>query len=405
MAEALEEAPSKSTTWFRRGWATLTRAGKISPQAAGQESTSDALRNLFTDLIAYVLFFEAICGEKSPPVSQVREKIVSLISAQEDRVKSGEVASEAYREARFAVLSWVDETIFNSSWPHRGQWQHLMSTYYRTLNAGEEFFRHLDSLPSTAREIREIYFLCLGLGFQGKYAFVDGANQLRELKHLQYRQVASPSDVRQEYRRLFPEAYRKAQAARPAPAPRVHPVWFALAILLPVVLFVSYWLILRRETNRLLAVIEQRPTIAKPVEIDWRRSLVEELRRRGIDARETPRGILVTLGGILFAANKADLAPDAERRIEDLAFAVKRHAPERKVYVEGHASQEKGVAEERNQRLSEDRARKVAETLVRYGLLSEKVSARGFGSSRPVASNDNESGRRQNRRVEILIEN
>jgi type VI protein secretion system component VasF len=56
------------------------------------------------------------------------------------------------------VLSWIDEMFLNSNWPQRNQWQHMMLTYYGTLNAGEEFFRH---------DVREIYYLCLSLGFQG----------------------------------------------------------------------------------------------------------------------------------------------------------------------------------------------------------------------------------------------
>jgi outer membrane protein OmpA-like peptidoglycan-associated protein len=280
-----------------------------------------------------------------------------------------------------------------------------MSTYYGTLNAGEEFFRRLENLPPDAREVREIYYLCLSLGFQGTYAFGDGLNQIRELKRTLYRQLAGPSDeVRQNVRRLFPEAYNKARGGAPTTRFRIHPVWYGVALLLPIILFLSYWILLRRETNRVLAAIEKQP-LARPVEIEWRRSLIEELRRRGIDAREAPRGILVTLGGILFEPNRAELHPASERRIEDLASAVRRHAPERTVYIEGHASQERGVPEERNQRLSEDRAKTVGEALVRYGLLRGKVSAQGFGSARPVTSNDTESGRRQNRRVEILIEN
>ncbi len=398
-------AEAAKSTWLRKGWETLSQKGRA-PDPVAFRSTPNPLRNLFSDLIAYVLFFEASCGQQSPPMAEVREKILALVNAQEERVKSGEVSPESYREARFAVLSWVDETILNSSWQHRSQWQHLMLSFYRTLNAGEEFFRRLEALPSQANDIREVYYLCISLGFQGKYAFGDNLNQIRDLKHGLYRQLCdSAGDVRQSYRRLFPEAYQPAPAVKPSALPKVRPLWFAVAILLPVLLFVSYWYLLRRETNRLLAIIEQPPVVAsKPPPIQWTRTLVEELRARGIDAQETQRGILVTLGGLLFEANRAELHPEAVTKVADLASAVKRHAPERMVYVEGHASRERGVPEERNQRLSEDRAKTVGDTLVRYGLLRGKVTTRGFGSLRPVASNDTEPGRRANRRVEILIE-
>jgi type VI secretion system protein ImpK len=82
-------------------------------------------------------------------------------------VKASGVAVETFREARFAVLSWIDEMFLNSNWPQRNQWQHMMLTYYGTLNAGEEFFRHLEQRPSPLNDVREIYYLCLSLGFQG----------------------------------------------------------------------------------------------------------------------------------------------------------------------------------------------------------------------------------------------
>ncbi len=397
--------PAKSSTWLRKGWETLSQIGRA-PSSVAPDGSPNVLRNLFADLMAYVLLFEASCGQQSPSITELRERILALINAQEERVKSGEASPESYREARFAVLSWVDETILNSPWPYRNQWQHLMLTFYKTLNAGEEFFRRLEAIPSHANDIREIYYLCVSLGFQGKYAFGDNLNEIRELKHGLYRQLCdSAGDVRQSYRRLFPEAYQAAPGTKPSTLPKVRPLWFALAILLPILLFVSYWFLLRRETNRLLALIEQPPVVvSKPPQIEWTRTLVEELRARGIDAQETQRGILVTLGGLLFEANRAELHPEAVTKIADLASAIKRHAPERMVFVEGHASRERGVPEERNQRLSEDRAKTVGDALVRYGLLSGKVTTRGFGSVRPVGSNETEPGRRANRRVEILIE-
>ena len=72
--------------------------------------------------------------------------------------------------------------------------------------------------------------------------------------------------------------------------------------------------------------------------------------------------------------------------------------------VEGYASREPGTLDETNQRLSEDRAKQAADVLVKTGLHREKVTAKGFGSSNPVAPNTTEEGRRKNRRVEIIVE-
>jgi outer membrane protein OmpA-like peptidoglycan-associated protein len=136
----------------------------------------------------------------------------------------------------------------------------------------------------------------------------------------------------------------------------------------------------------------------------WNLTLVEELRRRGIDARDTPRGVVITLPGVSFEVNRSDLSPAGERSVRDVAAALLRLAPERLVAVEGHASREKGTLDEQNQRLSDERARRVADALGEAGLRRERITARGLGSSTPVASNDTEEGRRLNRRVEMIVD-
>jgi outer membrane protein OmpA-like peptidoglycan-associated protein len=178
-------------------------------------------------------------------------------------------------------------------------------------------------------------------------------------------------------------------------------LWYVLVLSVPLLLFICFWFVLRAETNRLIASLDK--PIAKPLEVDWFRSLVEELRRKGINAEDTPRGVLITLGSLLFEVNSADLSRQAERKIDDIVETVKRYAPERAIVIEGHASKESEAEEVRNQRLSEERARTVAEAFARSGFRREKITAQGFGGRRPVVSNSTEAGRTQNRRVEIIV--
>jgi type VI secretion system protein ImpK len=398
--ESFNESDAKSVTWLRKGLATIARM-KRDPRASGSLPAANPLREIFSDLIAYVIFFESAGGQQPASLTEVREKIIALINVQEERVKTAGATLEAYREGRFAVLSWVDEIIMNSAWPPRTQWQHLMLAYYGTFNAGDEFFRHLDSIPSQASDIREIYFLCLTLGFQGKYAFGDGHFQLKELKRNLYRQLSGgDGDIKQIHRRIFPEAY-PTSTVKAVARQRLNPLWYVLVLSVPLLLFICFWFVLRAETNRLIASLDK--PIAKPLEVDWFRSLVEELRRKGINAEDTPRGVLITLGSLLFEVNSADLSRQAERKIDDIVETVKRYAPERAIVIEGHASKESEAEEVRNQRLSEERARTVAEAFARSGFRREKITAQGFGGRRPVVSNSTEAGRTQNRRVEIIV--
>lgn len=399
MSEPASASAQRSSTWLQRGVATITRMGRAGNPPVSDGSTN-RLRDLFSDLMAFVIFFETTCEKQPPSLNDFREKVLALVNAQEERAKANGVAVETFRETRFAVLSWVDETVLNSNWPYRSQWQHLMLSFYRTVNAGEEFFRHLELLPSQANDIREIYYLCLSLGFQGKYAFGDDQHQLRDLKRALYKQLCGTNgDIRQTYHRLYPEAYQKVAAA-PQAKPRVKLLWYATALSFPVLLFICYWFLLRHEANQLIALI-QKPAIEVPA--DWAPSLVEELRRKGLRAVDEPEGVRITLESLLFAANSAQLNPQVETKINDIVATVKRYAPERAIAVEGHASKERDLDEERNRRLSRDRAESVREAFIRLGFRSDRVMAQGFGSTRPVALNDTEQGRMQNRRVEIIV--
>jgi outer membrane protein OmpA-like peptidoglycan-associated protein len=150
---------------------------------------------------------------------------------------------------------------------------------------------------------------------------------------------------------------------------------------------------------------QQRAIEQQRVEIEKNRALIEELKRRNIEARETSRGVMVNLPNVNFEFDSADLTREGRNRVNQIASIIKREAPNRRVTVEGHASRESAAQEAYNQRLSERRANTVADELERNGLDSRNVSSRGLGTRAPIASNDTAAGRQQNRRVEVIIEN
>jgi outer membrane protein OmpA-like peptidoglycan-associated protein len=154
-----------------------------------------------------------------------------------------------------------------------------------------------------------------------------------------------------------------------------------------------------KQAEQQKSIDQQRAEIAK------NQALIEELRKRNIEARETNRGVMVNLPSVNFQFDSAELTPDGRNRVDQIAGIIKREAPDRRITVEGHASRESAAQESYNQRLSERRAEMVADALARDGIKGNQVSARGLGTRSPIASNDTEEGRRQNRRVEVIIEN
>jgi outer membrane protein OmpA-like peptidoglycan-associated protein len=154
-----------------------------------------------------------------------------------------------------------------------------------------------------------------------------------------------------------------------------------------------------KQTEQQKAIDQQRAEIAK------NQALIEELKKRNIEARETSRGVMVNLPSVNFQFDSAELTSDGRSCVDQIGSIVKREAPNRRITVEGHASKESAAQEAYNQRLSERRAENVADALARDGVKGGQISARGLGTRSPIASNDTEDGRRQNRRVEVVIEN
>ncbi|HEV8333838.1 MAG TPA: OmpA family protein [Steroidobacteraceae bacterium] len=120
-----------------------------------------------------------------------------------------------------------------------------------------------------------------------------------------------------------------------------------------------------------------------------------------LKGKKTDRGVVVTLGDVLFDTGKATLKPGAYATIERLATVLKEDAS-RKVMIEGNTDSV-GSAEY-NQALSERRAQSVQAALFERGVDASQISTVGKGESTPVASNDSPVGRQQNRRVELVFQ-
>ena len=119
-----------------------------------------------------------------------------------------------------------------------------------------------------------------------------------------------------------------------------------------------------------------------------------------LSAKKTERGIVITLGDVLFAVDVARLNPDGIRTTQKLANVLQQN-PTRTVLIEGYTDST-GTAPH-NQELSERRAGAVRSALQEMGVAAARVSVRGYGQSNPVASNDTAQSRQLNRRVEIVL--
>lgn len=130
----------------------------------------------------------------------------------------------------------------------------------------------------------------------------------------------------------------------------------------------------------------------------------EDLKRQlaELNARETDRGMVVTLGDVLFATGRSELTSAAMGNLGKLATFFNQY-PDRSATIEGHT--DNVGSESNNFTLSQNRADSVRAYLVNQGIASNRISTAGMGEGTPVAGNDTDSGRQQNRRVEVIITN
>jgi outer membrane protein OmpA-like peptidoglycan-associated protein len=122
----------------------------------------------------------------------------------------------------------------------------------------------------------------------------------------------------------------------------------------------------------------------------------------GLHARETARGILLSLSDVFFEVDSAQLKPEGMQNLAELAAFLNAN-PDRALAIEGYA--DSTGTSQYNQQLSRRRAAAVQSFLVASGVSPSRVSAQGFGERFPVASNHSPSGRALNRRVEMLVLN
>ena len=119
-----------------------------------------------------------------------------------------------------------------------------------------------------------------------------------------------------------------------------------------------------------------------------------------LQTRDSARGLIVSMSDVLFDTGKYSLKPDAREKLAKVAGILLAY-PGLNIEVGGYTDNVGG--DEMNQKLSENRAGSVRDYLVQQGVPPSSVSAKGFGNTLPVASNDNSAGRQQNRRVELLV--
>ncbi len=161
---------------------------------------------------------------------------------------------------------------------------------------------------------------------------------------------------------------------------------------------------LGRERDQLLlqvktqqASVAREETASAQAQLEVMRSKLSEL-----ETKQTKRGLVITLGDVLFEVDKDYLKPGATRALDQLARAL-RDDPDASIQIEGHT--DSTGSREHNMDLSRRRAESVQSYLISHGISRARLTTRGMGPDYAVASNQTTAGRQQNRRVEVIVTN
>lgn len=215
------------------------------------------LIDCFMPLIAYVVEFRNALPQCEADYLQVKGEIRQLLAQSEAMSQGAGCDQEEFDRSRFIVCAWVDETLLASQWPDRQLWQHeqLQRLYYQTTDAGVEAFERLDTLGQQ-QQAREVYCICLALGFRGRYIGEQGEFLLGQLRTANLKLLFEAPEAVPALNglTLFPASL----ADQPATAVRVKEPsflstpWGAALLAAPVVLFAVLYLVYRYVLNGLV---------------------------------------------------------------------------------------------------------------------------------------------------------
>ncbi len=144
------------------------------------------LARIAGDFVATVLLFESAPEAQRPDSGVLRSRLLGALDQIAKHPGMQAVPADEFEEARFALVVWADEVVLRSEWSGREDWfrDPMQLQLFRTNRGGNEFYERLEALRPEQHHAREIYFLCLCMGFEGQWAGYEA--ERRQIVQQQY---------------------------------------------------------------------------------------------------------------------------------------------------------------------------------------------------------------------------
>jgi type VI secretion system protein ImpK len=348
--------------------------------------------------------------------SGLRDYLAQNIKTFETRAKAAGTAPEKVIAARYALCTLLDETAASTPWGGSGIWakHSLLVMFHNETSGGEKFFQLLAKVaenPGANRDLLEFMYVCLALGFEGRYRVID--NGRAQLEALRERLAQMLRKQQGEYERDLSPHWRGAAALR-SRVLTVLPLWVILAVCGVILLgiFLFFRLQLMELSDPVYAQIQQlrvrttapppRPA-APPPKPRLATFLEPEIQAGSVAVRdENNRSIITIRGDGLFRPGSATIAVEYLPLLGRIAEAL--NSVPGTIRVVGHTDNQpiRSVRFPSNWHLSQERATSVVGTLSQQ-VAATRLSGEGRADGEPIADNSTAEGRSRNRRVEITL--
>ena len=348
-------------------------------------------------------------------VVALRDQLAQGIRDFSARAASASVAAERVMAARYVLCTMIDEAAADTPWGGSGLWaQHsLLAMFHNEVFGGEKVFQLMARLaqqPDANRDLLELIYAALVLGFEGRYRVID--NGPAQLAAVRDRLAQILKQQRGDHPAALAQHWQGQSVQRRAALswlPLAATTALAALVLVAVHLGFSYSLGERSDpvysqiqSLRLAPPVQvaaqpaQKPRLAQFLEADIKAGLVAV-------RDEVDRSVVTVRGDGLFEAGSATLVPQREALMKRIAEALSNVPGS--VLVTGHTDNQaiRSARFPSNFHLSEERARSVAQLLAANKVDPARLSTAGRADSEPVAGNDTPANRAKNRRVEITL--
>jgi len=378
---------------------------------------SNPLVDLALSLLSLVLQLKnmAYCAD----IDALQNRIVESIKKYDSQVQQQNFPQAQSRTATYFLCTLLDETVLNTPWGSASAWGHnsLLIQFHGEAWGGEKFFdivTHLVQQPSRNLALIELAYLCLSLGFEGKYRRIDkGLRQLEGLRQELYLTMQRQKNIDEPELSPF---WRGLGNIRNRVTHHLPPWVFALvAAALLMVVYLGFAYAINRSSNhvfdRLSAIAQEearvpsyRPTAPPRPEVLTRaerftRLLAPEINENKVEVGD---GNLLRILNA-FPSGSAQLKEEYRPMMKKIAEELNNDSS--RIIVVGHtdAAPIFSARFPSNWHLSQARAKNVADMLVTFAPLQERISFEGRGAMEPIASNDTDVDRARNRRIDIRI--